>query len=803
VGGSFGDLFADPPAPGENWRQRIADPRAPRTFEARMRRADGGIFWALVSLRAVDGSRPEYAQVASILDVSERRRQEEQLESLASETQLLFDTAVVGLLFVREGRPLRANAAMEEMLGCERGALSRGGELFGHPADNLLISSLAERYGEIDQRGTCDFEMRLYRRYGNPTWVAVQGRAVTAGAAREGYIFAFVDIDARKRSEAHLRDALAELQRIFDNALVGVAYAVNDSLVKINAATVQMFGYGADDLKQLPIGALFSRAQEWDEVRARAAAIGEVNFEHELRRADGTTFWAAGNVRLLDAGMPERGMIVALMNVDARKRSEQELRRVRNYLDLIVESLPVLVSVREADSGRFVSLNRAGEAIAGLSREQVIGRTWHELYEPALADKFAEFDRAALEGGRLVDRAREILPRADGRTLTVHQRVMPLFEDEPGAREAGAQDSRAQYVMSIIDDLTDTVRTEAALRETDARFRQLAENIDQLVFIATDDFARVLYVSPRYTDLIGAPVAEVLDDVRRVYERVHRDDVPELNRRLPRLIASMRRGRRAEITLRVDHPRHGVRTLDVRLSPVRMFDGSIRVFGIAEDITQRMAAEARRLDEAVRQRDLLVREVHHRIKNNLQGVAGLLQHQANAKPDLAETLNEIAGQIQAIAQVHGLQLRSTGTLPMLGVAQGIFSNLGAMFGVAVKFEASASALWRWGLPEHEAVPLALVINELGTNAIKHRSSREQGIAVRMLPRAEGIELRIENSGRLADGFDVVQITSGVSGLGLVKALLPRRGARLSMEQIGPLVISRLDLGPPAIREETV
>jgi two-component sensor histidine kinase len=196
-----------------------------------------------------------------------------------------------------------------------------------------------------------------------------------------------------------------------------------------------------------------------------------------------------------------------------------------------------------------------------------------------------------------------------------------------------------------------------------------------------------------------------------------------------------------------------------------------------------------------------VREVHHRIKNNLQGVAGLLQHQASAKPELAENLNEIAGQIQAIAQVHGLQLGATGTLPMLGVAQGIFSNIGAMFGVTVNFEAPAPALWRWGLPEHEAVPLALVINELGTNAIKHRGSREQGIAVRLLPRAAGLELRIENAGRLKDDFDLARIASGVSGLGLVKALLPRRGARLSIEQLGPLVISRLDLGPPALREE--
>ncbi len=804
TGRRFEDLFEDPGALGEDWRERLAEvgPDASRTFEARMRGADGGAFWALVSLRAVDPARPAGAQVASILDISERRRQEERLESLASESQLLFDTAVVGLLFVRDGRPVRANAAMEEMFGCERGALTAGGGGATHPADSLLMSSLAEHFGEIDQRRVCDFEMRLYRRRGNPTWVAVQGRAVDPREPGAGYIFAFVDIDARKRSEAHLRDALAELQRIFDNALVGIAYAANDTLVKANHATEQMFGYSSDRLAQLPIGALFARPEEWNEVRARAAAAGEVNFEHELKRADGETFWAAGNVRLLDVGAPERGMIVALMNVDARKRSENELQRVRNYLDLIVESLPVLVAVREADSGRFVSLNRAGEAITGLSRQDVIGRTWRDLYDAALADKFVELDRSALASGRLIDRAREVLPRADGRTLTVHQRVMPLYEGAPGEDEDRLAGQHAQYVMSIIDDLTDTVRAEAALRETDARFRQLAENIDQLVFIATDDLDRVLYVSPRYEALVGAPAAELLENARAFYRHVHADDLPDLNRRARRLVASMRHGRRAEITLRIEHPQDGLRTLHARLSPVRMFDGSIRVFGIAEDITLRMAAEAKRLDEAVRQRDLLVREVHHRIKNNLQGVAGLLQHQAHAKPELADTLNEIAGQIQAIAQVHGLQLRATGTLPMLGVAQGIFTNLGGMFGAQVNFDAPAAALWRWGLPEHEAVPLALVINELGTNAIKYRASREQGIAVRMLPRADGVELRIENAGRLADGFDLTRVTSGVSGLGLVKSLLPRRGARLSIEQFGPLVISRLELSPPAIREET-
>jgi two-component sensor histidine kinase len=110
-------------------------------------------------------------------------------------------------------------------------------------------------------------------------------------------------------------------------------------------------------------------------------------------------------------------------------------------------------------------------------------------------------------------------------------------------------------------------------------------------------------------------------------------------------------------------------------------------------------------------------------------------------------------------------------------------------------------MWRWGLPEGEAVPLALVVNELGTNAIKYRASRELPIQVQLLPRPDGLELRIENAGTLEPGFDLSKISSSVSGLGLVKALLPRRGARLAIEPSGTHVVTRVELVAPAIRED--
>ncbi len=112
--------------------------------------------------------------------------------------------------------------------------------------------------------------------------------------------------------------------------------------------------------------------------------------------------------------------------------------------------------------------------------------------------------------------------------------------------------------------------------------------------------------------------------------------------------------------------------------------------------------------------------------------------------------------------MHGLQIRSTGTLPVLGVAQGIFTTLSTMFGVEIRFEPPAPDLWRYGLPEGEAVPLALVMNELGTNAIKHRTSRD-GLMVRVSARAEGMVFAIESPGAAARGLRSGDIAASVSG----------------------------------------
>ena len=216
---------------------------------------------------------------------------------------------------------------------------------------------------------------------------------------------------------------------------------------------------------------------------------------------------------------------------------------------------------------------------------------------------------------------------------------------------------------------------------------------------------------------------------------------------------------------------------------------------VATDVTEQRAAEQARLQAAIAQRELLVREVHHRIKNNLQGVAGLLQQIATRRPEVAPVLQEAVGQVHAIAQVYGLQVGAHGPLVLQRVFEAIVGSVQRMQGrsMTTVIDGDAGA---WALPEAESIPIALSLNELLGNALRH--SPDAQVRCRLSCGDGRVALEIVNPGRLPEGFVLQRVPSGVTGLGLVRALLPRRSAILSLEQVGGEVVCRLELIPPSV-----
>ena len=182
-------------------------------------------------------------------------------------------------------------------------------------------------------------------------------------------------------------------------------------------------------------------------------------------------------------------------------------------------------------------------------------------------------------------------------------------------------------------------------------------------------------------------------------------------------------------------------------------------------------------------------------------MAGLLQQIAARKPEVAPAVSEVVGQVQAIAQVYGLQVGADGPLALRSVVEAITGSVQRTFGRAITLKVEGADKCDWVLPEAESIPIALTVNELLTNAIKHCSAEQDDADITcLLACAEaGVRIVIGNLGRLEADFNLARIPGGVSGLGLVRALLPRRSATLAIEQQGGRVLATVTLAPPGVK----
>jgi two-component sensor histidine kinase len=199
--------------------------------------------------------------------------------------------------------------------------------------------------------------------------------------------------------------------------------------------------------------------------------------------------------------------------------------------------------------------------------------------------------------------------------------------------------------------------------------------------------------------------------------------------------------------------------------------------------------------------------VNHRIKNSLQGVAGILGSLAQRQPLLAPALDDVIGQVGSIALVHGLYgSASERRVSLCDLVAEVARNTETLWQteIAVAVEHNCPHCI---LDEREAVPLALVLNELLANACKHGAGKNEGekptIALEYAADYSRARVRITNPGRLPPVFDFGKRLGLGTGLGLVAVLLSKEGASLDLTQQAAGVETLLSLTAPVFAERLI
>ncbi|HJT89918.1 MAG TPA: PAS domain S-box protein, partial [Bryobacteraceae bacterium] len=358
--------------------------------------------------------------------------------------------------------------------------------------------------------------------------------------------------------------------------------------------------------------------EELDKARRTASELRETGTQREptdfrLKCKSGAYL----DVETMGAVIPYgtgRAILGIARNITERRKAQDALRESEERFRIMADHCPTLIWVSDAQGGsQFV--NRAYLDFFQTTYEKLEARNWQPFVHPEDAPQYVgSFMRAVRERARYQAEAR--VRRGDGAWRWIASYAEPRF--------SASGDFLGHVGLSM--DITDRKQAEDALRRSEEKFRQLAENIREVFWMRNTEPNEILYVSPGFEHVWGRSPEELYRNPlawAMAIEPEDRDSVLSLFER-------QTRGEPTLAEYRIRTPRGEVKWIRDRAFPVRDAEGRvIRVAGLAEDITLYKEAEAalrdakEKAEAANRAKSEFLANMSHEIRTPMNGVIGM------------------------------------------------------------------------------------------------------------------------------------------------------------------------------------
>jgi PAS domain S-box-containing protein len=755
-----------------------------------IRHPELGARWLLTRVEPATLASGKRTTSVVTLDVTEQQQTQARSEQLLHEMTTILESSTAGIAYLRGDVLVRCNRRFETMLGLRAGAVAGSSvqELFGrHSQADRLAADTWQALSEGMIYET-EFDVRVQTPAGEETrWYALSVRRTGAESDNLEAIAVLSDVTRLKTQQTALEILARDRELMFSLSEVGIAFVRNGRIQRANQALAHLSGCSVDDLSMMELVDLFPDPVEyerhWPKEERDLRLYGRWSGERQLRLRDGRLLWVQVSKRLVVEGDPAAGIIASYVNVDARHRAEQAVALQAERTRSILNS--VLVGIVTVGAHGIEWMNRSARRMFGGDLSDFMNQPMSTVATPEPDHPFRQTHYLDDLGEGQVETFECRVKARDGREFWI----------VGNAVLTGGESTGRQLTYALLD-IERRRQAEARMSEAQASLQRIIEAAPLAITLRDAHTLKIVQVNEvaarsvemRPHDLIGSTPEQIFPGG---------------------LAASRRRDMEAALAspdvttreYRVDD--NGERRVwDARYLPLSAGPGqpADQLLLVATDVTEQRAAQEARFEAALAQREMLVKEVHHRIKNNLQGVAGLLQQIAQRKPEVADTISEVVGQVHAIAQVYGLHVGMDGPMRLTSVIEAITTSVQRTFGRTIRFTVEGIAPAAWTLPEAESIPIALTINELLTNAIKHSAGRaDPGDVTCALQSGDAaVQIAIASNAKLPPGFNLARITGSVTGLGLVRALLPRRSASLTIEQHGEQVVAAVSLRPPGV-----
>jgi PAS domain S-box-containing protein len=579
----------------------------------------------------------------------------------------------------------------------------------------------------------------------------------------------------RRQDELDLEQALREQnQRLavtYEHATVGIAEIdATGKRLRVNATACAITGRAREDLVG---GNVFEvmhpedREEDWLQFRRLVGGeIDRYSIEKRIVRKDGAVIWASV-------------MTSAVRNEDCTfnyaVRIFQDITETKRAIDALAESEQRLaatyehagIAISEVDAhGHLLRVNEATCAITGYSREELLKLTIFDVTHPDDRDSdISTFEHQTVAPANRYAVEKRLI-RKDGGIIWVSV-TSSIVRDAAG---------KFRYGIRVMRDITMQRQAREALRASERHFRELLEELPAAVY-TTDAAGRLTFYNQAAVELAGATPELGSNDWHAAWRLLRPDGTP-----LPYDESPM------AVTLRENRAVRGAELIGERPDgrripfipyPTPLRDDTGKLIGAVNmlvDISERKQAEANQ--------KVLLDELNHRVKNNMQMLNALLRaaqretRSAEARLVLSDASNRVGA--MAAAQQVLYDAGNATTYSAKDFLEGVCASAKQAFSGTVNISVTDCTSAR--LSNDTAMPLALILNELLTNAAKHgrNATGDGSIQVRLTKAPDSYLLEVEDDG---PGFDAGEANKRASGLGLVSGLARQLGGTLKVERM--------------------
>jgi len=568
------------------------------------------------------------------------------------------------------------------------------------------------------------------------------------------------------------RALLASIIDSSNNAIL--AMTLDGVITGWNRGADRIYGYTADEAVGTQVSVLIhgERPNEMNEILDSIRNGERVeHYETFRRRKDGRVIAVSLAVSpICDAGGEIIGASSISRDVTGRIRVEDQFR------DLL-ESAPEAMVIAKS-GGEIRLVNAQAEHLFGYNREELLGQPVeilvperHRGRHQGHRDGFFSAPRVRPMGAGMELFGR----RKNGTEFPVEVSLSPLMTD------------RGLLVSTAVRDITDRRAAEEKLRAASLYARSLIEaSLDPLVMISAD--GKITDVNEGLIKATGVARERLIGTDFSDYFTEH-----EKAREGYRLAFSD--GSITNYPLTIRRCDGGQVHVLYNASVYKNAHGDVLgVFAAARDVSAQKRAQeelvraGQELRSSLREKEVLLQEVHHRVKNNLQVISSLINMQMRKMRDGASrgALEECQSRVEAIALIHEklYQFKDYARVPFTEYATSLASNIFHAIGVSPGSVALVIEVDDILLAVDKAIPCGLILNELITNALRHAFPNERPGTLRVEFQRDGdreLVLSVSDDGvGMRPGFDPAKSDS--LGLWLVTTLVEQLDGRLEIYQ---------------------